>query len=200
MRLAKFICAVFLLTSIRMVAQQVADFQTRPIGHVQYDLNQNWFATGWVIGNGQYYGTSNINLLGGIGYRKEAPFQSRWFESMIQRQWSGKDRRLLWDNRFQYSLENIAFLYVEVAPFLDRRAVYDMVVFERVAWGRLNFRLETENVHKAGKDSLGVGSGTGWSFGSLGPVKVNGAVVYQFRRQETDALRFYLIFNRRFKK
>ena len=126
---------------------------------------------------------------------------------MIQRQWSesanGWRRALLWDNRFQYSIDDIVSLYIEAAPFLDRKnrgAVYDMVVFERMLWRKLILRVETENVHKAGRDSLGVGPGVGWAFGSLGPVKVGGALVYQFRRSESDALRFYLVFNRRVKR
>ncbi|MEK7151543.1 MAG: hypothetical protein AAB784_02435 [Patescibacteria group bacterium] len=196
MKLAKLLILILiLLIPFSVNAQQVIDFQTRPIGHVQYDLNKKLFVAGWVIGNGQYYGTSNINILGGLGYRGK----DWWLESMIQRQWSEKDRKLLWDSRFQQKFRKSS-LYVEVAPFLDRRAVYDMVVFEKLAWRNLNFRLETENIHKSGRDSLGVGPGVGWSFGSLGSVKVNGAVIYQFRRQETDVLRFYAIFNHRFKK
>ena len=205
-----FLIGIFLMQG-RLIAQHVTDLQTRPIGHVQYDFYKNspkgFFAAGWVIGNGRYYGTNNVNLLAGIGYRQETAFENWWFESMIQRQWSesanGRRQALLWDNRFQYSIDDIVSLYIEAAPFLDhknRGAVYDMVVFERMLWRRLNLRLETENVHKSGMDSLGVGPGVGWSCGSLGPVKVNGALVYQFRRQESDALRFYLVFNRRVKR
>ena len=162
-----------------------------------------FFGAGWVIGNGRFDGTHNVNLLAGIGYRQETTFDNWWLESMIQRQWSEKGSALLWDNRFQYGMDDVAFLYVEVAPFLDhknRGAVYDMVVFERMLWRKFNLRLETENVHKAGRDSLGAGPGVSWPCGSLGPVKVSGALAYQFRRQESDALRFYLILNHRVKR
>lgn len=196
-----------LLMPINVSAQQIADFQTRPIGHVQYDFSKSvrggFFGAGWIIGNGQYYGVNNVNLLAGIGYRQETALDNWWLESMIQRQWSEKGPALLWDNRFQYAIDELISLYVEVAPFLDRKnrgAVYDMVVFERSLWQELNLRLESENLHKSGRDSLGVGPGIGWKFGSLGPVKVNGALVYQFRRHERDALRFYLVFNHRTKR
>lgn len=75
-----------------------------------------------------------------------------------------------------------------------------MVVFERMLWRDINLRFETENVHKSGRDSLGAGFGPSKRLGSLGPVKVSGALVYQFRRQESDALRFYLVFNHREKR
>lgn len=93
-----------LLMPISMSAQRVADFQTRPIGHVQYDFYKNsqngFFGAGWVIGNGRYYGTNNVNILAGVGYRQKTEFEGWWFESMIQRQWSEKGPALLWDNRF----------------------------------------------------------------------------------------------------
>ncbi len=174
-------------------SQKITDFQNRILLHEQADMNNNLFLVGWIINNGQVYGTSNINLLGGLGYRRN----TWWFESMIQRQWSTKDKKLLFNNRFQIQLSKKSSLYVEVAPFLDRRAVYDMAVFEQNVWHKLNIGAETENVHKPGKDSLGIGPRISMPLAVFGNFKLAVALAYQFRQQETDALRFYVVFNRR---
>lgn len=174
-------------------SQEVSDYQNRIILHEQADMNNNLFFAGWVIDNGQVYGTSNINLFGGLGYRG----RTWWFESMIQRQWSAKDKKILLDNRFQGQLSKKSSLYVEVAPFLDRKSVYDMVIFEQNVWHKLNVGAETENVHKPGQDSLGAGPRVSAFLAELGSYKLAIALAYQLRRQETNALRFYVVFNRK---
>ncbi len=181
------------LVPLRAESQEITDYQNRIIFHEQADVNSSLFLTGWVINNGQVYGTSNINLFGGFGYRGK----KWWFESMIQRQWSAKDKKLLFDNRFQGQLGKKSSLYVEVAPFLDREAVYDMVIFEQSVWHKLNIGGETENVHKPGKDSLGAGPRVSASLAEVGNYKLAVALAYQLRRQERNALRFYIVFNRK---
>lgn len=185
--------AIVCLVPLRAESQEITDYQNRIILHEQADVNNNLFLAGWVINNGQVYGTSNINLFGGVGYRGK----KWWFESMIQRQWSAKDRKLLWDNRFQSQLGKKSSLYVEVAPFLDRDAVYDMVIFEQNVWHKLNIGAETENVHKPGKDSFGTGPRVSVPLAEFGKYKLAVALAYQLRRQETNALRFYVVFNRK---
>ncbi len=196
-------CVVFsiilLVVVLNLAAQEKTDFQDRTIIHLQADVSEKIFLTGWVIGNAQYYGTNNINIFGGIGYRNK----NWWFESMIQKQWKEKDgnsprKALLFDNRFQYQPTKRTSLYIEIAPFLDRKALYDMVVIEQKIIGGLGVGFETENVHKTGKDSLGAGPRVSLPFGSLGGCKIVTALSYQFRQgQERNVLRFYLVFNRR---
>ncbi len=180
----------------RVLAQEVTDYQNRIILHEQADVSKNLFLAGWVIDNGQVYSTSNINLFGGLGYRRE----SWWIESMIQRQWSAGDAKLMLDNRFQAQLGPRRSLYVEVAPFLDRKAVYDMVVFEQNVWRGMNIGAETENVHRPGKDSLGAGPRVSVPVAQVSNFKMAIALAYQLRRQETNALRFYVVFNHRDKR
>lgn len=193
MKKACIFLSIFLsaISASNLWAQETTDYQTRIILHEQADLSKNLFLVGWVIGNGQVYGTNNINLFGGFGYRGE----KWWLESMVQRQWSAKDKKLLLDNRFQAQLAKNSSLYIEVAPFLDRKAVYDMVIFEQNVWHKLNLGAETENVHKPGKDSLGVGPRISAPLAVFGNYKLAVALAYQVRRQETNALRFYIVFN-----
>lgn len=186
-------CTLIVFYFCPVSAQETTDFQNRTILHAQKDMSKSWFLAGWAIGNGQYYGTSNINLFGGIGYRNN----NWWLESMIQRQWSETGRKLLWDNRFQWQ-NNKESLYLEAAPFLDRKAFYNMAIFERRAWRRFNIGAETENVHKPGKDSLGAGPRISMPLGSVGKLKVGAAIAYQLRHNERNALRLYLVFNSRF--
>lgn len=182
------------VTASCLEAQEVTDWQNRTILHEQADLSQNWFLAGWTIGNAQVYGTDNINLFGGVGYRSDS--KKWWLESMVQRQWSAKGKKLLLDNRFQWQAGRTS-LYVEVAPFLDRRATYDMVILEERVWRKLNVGAETENVHKSKKDSLGAGPRVSLPLGTFGKFKVAAAAAYQFRRSEQNAFRAYLVFNHR---
>lgn len=184
----------FVVAASRLEAQEVTDWQNRTILHEQADVTQNWFLAGWVIGNAQAHGTDNINLFGGVGYRSGN--KKWWLESMVQRQWSANGKKLLLDNRFQYQAGR-ASLYVEVAPFLDRRATYDMVIFEHRSWRKLNLGAETENVHKRGADSLGAGPRASLPLGTFGKFKVATAAAYRLRSSEQNEFRVYVVFNRR---
>ena len=188
------------ITPTKVLAQEkehTLDFQNRSILHIQYDATPNTFAAGWVIANPRLYGNNNINALFGIGFRGE----KWWFETMIQKQWSQRGDKVLADNRFNYDFGGKASLYLEVAPFLNEEetcSVYDMIVFEKRIWRKLNLGVETENVHKKEKDSLGLGPRVSIPLGSAGNFKTSLALAYQLRSGETDALRFYLVFNRQF--
>ncbi|MBI4087481.1 MAG: hypothetical protein HY434_01480 [Candidatus Liptonbacteria bacterium] len=193
LRLLPF-AVVLVFSTSRLEAQEITDWQNRTILHEQADVAQNWFLAGWVIGNAQVYGTDNINLFGGIGYRSDN--KKWWLESMVQRQWSAKGEKILLDNRFQYQSGRTS-LYVEAAPFLDRRAMYDMVIVEEGVWRKVNIGAETENVHKGGLDSLGAGPRVSLPLGILGKFKVATAAAYQFRRSEQNAFRVYVVFSHR---
>ena len=174
------------------------DLQNRSILPIQYDTTPHSFVAGWIIANPRYYGNNNINALLGIGFRG----QRWWFETMIQKQWSQKGGNVLSSNRFSYSFGDKASLFLEVAPFLNETetcAVYDMIIFEKRIWRKLNLGIETENVHKKEKDSIGLGPRISIPLKSLGDVKTSFAIAYQMRSGETDPLRFYLVFNKRFK-
>ena len=188
-----FLFAVALLTPSNASAQTVTDLQNRSIVHIQADVSKRWFLAGWTIGNVQRLGTDNINLFGGIGYRGS----NWWLESMLQRQWRENGRALLQDNRFQLNAGKVSF-YAEMALFLDRRAVYEMVIVERNVWRRFNAGIETESVHRPGRDSVGAGPRVGATVGSFGNYRLATALAYRVRRQDNNELRLYLVLNRRF--
>ena len=187
------IVALFLVVGTTVGAQ---DLQTRFVFHPTVDISDHWFLTGWAIGNAKLESPNNINLFGGVGYRKP----KWWLEGMIQRQWSKTGNQLLLDSRFQEQIRNRTTLYVEVAPFLNKPAVYDFVILEYRTWRKINIGAETENAHKPGLDLLGGGPRISYPIGVIGKVKVTAALSYQMRRQERDALRFYFVLNRRFMK
>lgn len=184
---------VFLLFAILNARAQHTDSQTRIIVHHQVDLGKNIFLANWVIGNGQYYGTNNLNLFEGIGYRGK----NRWLEVMLQKQWNPKGNKLLLDTRFQSQLGKQVSLYAEVAPFLNkakRGSVYQMIIVNYQAWHKFNVGGETEGVDKF----QGLGPRIALPFGTLAGYQVSGSLAYQFRPLERDVFRFYLVFNRRF--
>ena len=179
--------------------EHVLDFQNRSLLHVQYESTPNSFVAGWIIANPQLYGNNNVNGLLGIGFRG----QKWWFETMIQRQWGQKGDKVLANNRFNYDFGGKASLYLEVAPFLNERdsgSVYDMIVFEKRVWRKLSLGIETENVHKKERDSLGLGPRVRIPLDSTGNFKTSLALAYQLRSGETDTFRFYLIFSKQFQQ
>src|SRR3989344_2097936 len=189
---------IFPAKALAQKEEYVLDFQNRSLLHIQYVATPDSFIAGWLISNGQYYGNNNINALLGIGFRGER----WWFETMLQKQWGQKGDKLMADNRFVYDFDGKASLYLEVAPFLneeDGGSVYDMVVFEKTIRQNFNLGLETENVHKKEKDSLGIGPRISIPLSSVKELKTSLAFAYQFRSGETDPFRFYLVFSRRFK-
>lgn len=104
------------------------------------------------------------------------------------------------DVRFQKQFRNRFTLYLEPAPFLSRRAFYNFTILEVRTKGKLALGFESENVHQPGRDSIGAGPRVSYAFPGWKGFTSVVAVAYQFRRQEKDALRLYLMLNRRFKR
>ncbi len=170
------------------------DLQSRLIVHPTADISEKWFLAGWGIGNLRVKTPSNANFFGGVGYRGS----DWWIEGMIQRQWSRKGNSVLFDVRFQKQFGNRVSLYVEPAPFLNRRAFYNFTIVEYRAFGKLRLGGETENIHRAGADSLAFGPRVSYSLGTLAGFSVVASITYRMQRPEPDALRVYLAFHRRF--
>ncbi len=167
------------------------DKQNRIIAKFTFDLNKNWYAVQWVIGNARLENANNINSFTGVGYKRN----SWWAETMIQRQWSSVGNQVLLDFRFQNQFGKHGSLYVEAAPFLNRKAFYNFAIYEHPIGYKFNAGLETENVLKPGRDSLGFGARVSRPIWTIGKAKVSAALSYRVRPQEPDELRLYLIFN-----
>lgn len=184
------LCCIFFVPST-----WPADKQTRLIFHPTLDLSKHWFGTSWTIGNAKLDSANNLNQFVGIGYRRD----KWWVEGMVQKQWSTSGNQLLLDFRFQTQVAKKWSVYIEVAPFLNRRAFYDFVIVERQIWRKLNVGGETENVHRPLRDSIGGGPRVSYPIGSVGKFKFTLALSYQMRPNEKDALRLYVVVNRRLK-
>ena len=167
------------------------DMQNRTILKLTAPLSKDLYAVGWIIGNARLKAPNNINIFCGIGYKK----QNWWFESMILRQWSHVGNNLLLDFRFQKQFANRSTLYIEQSPFLNKHALYNFFIFEHPLWYKFNIGGETENILKAGKNSLGAGPRISRPLGTIGKTKVVMALSYRMRPQEPDELRLYLVFN-----
>ena len=102
---------------------------------------------------------------------------------------------LLLDFRFQKQFANRSTLYIEQSPFLNKHALYNFFIFEHPLWYKFNIGGETENILKAGKNSLGAGPRISRPLGTIGKTKVVMALSYRMRPQEPDELRLYLVFN-----
>jgi len=170
--------------------------QSRIVFHTTADISDNWFVTNWTIGNIKAENPNNINLFPGIGYRHG----NQWFEAMIQRQWSRPGNSWAIDLRYGVDLSSRMFLYVESAPLLSIAGEYEFVFVDVQTWKRLSIGAETENVHKVSTDSLGAGPRISLPIASLGESKLTLGGVYQFRRNEANVPRLYVVLNRRFKK
>ena len=170
------------------------DAQSRLIFHPTVTLNEHWFLTGWAIGNVQKHGSDNLNLFAGVGYKNP----KWWLESMVQRHWNGTGNQVLLNFRFQVQASKRGTLYIEGAPFLTKRAFYDFVTFDYRILRKLNLGAETENVHRGGRDSLGVGPRISYPIASVGKTRLAAAFSYQFRREERDVARLYLIVHHQF--
>ncbi|MEO8065867.1 MAG: hypothetical protein ABI643_03395 [Candidatus Doudnabacteria bacterium] len=191
--LSAIVCLLF--CAIPCFAQDT-DPQTRLVLHTTADLSTNWFVTNWIIGNIKADNPNNINIFPGIGYRGG----KWWFEAMVQRQWSKPGNSWALDFRYAIEFPNRVELYVESAPLLSIAGEYEFVFVNFPVWKRLGIGAETENVHKAGQDSIGAGPRMSLPLASIGEYKLALGATYQFRYREADIPRLYIVLNRRFKR
>lgn len=189
-----FLTAPLLAGSVQ--AQEQTDPQVRFVLHFTKDVRKNWFGAGWIIGNVRERASNNLNVIAGIGYRRS----KWWLETMAQRQWGEGGEAWLLDWRSVIQPHNRLVIYLEGAPFLDRRAFYNMATVDYRVWNKLGLGVETENVHKLGKDSLAFGPRVSLSLARIAGGQTTAVLAYRFRSySELNELRFYLILNRRFK-
>jgi hypothetical protein len=187
-----FLVLAFLSVGTHAFAQ---DPQARLILHPTLTVSEHWFLTTWVIRNARTKAPSNVNLFTGIGYEdRDAGW---WLEGMVQRQWNGSGNAWMLDARFQKQFRRVS-LYVEPSLFLSEPAFYEFVIVEWRLGRGVGVGGETENVHRAGRDSVGVGPRVSFPLGTLGGAKLAGVAAYRIHPRERDVLRLYLSLHRRF--
>lgn len=184
-----------LLCSLSVSAQSSnIDSQVRLMFHPTVDISKHWFATGWLLANEP--NGDNWSLRAGIGYRRE-----KWaLEAMYKQQFSGKKRTTsAVDFRFTRPLPGKLALFAEATPNFNGKSIYDMVTLERKVARFASIGGETENIHRAGRDSIGVGPAMSlWK--QTGTTKVVLRAAYQYHPHEHSIFRIYLIVHLKFPK
>ncbi len=169
--------------------------QLRTPVHITKKLGENWFLAGWMIGNVRQAQPDNINLFGGLGYKRN----NWWLETLVQRQWSTKGHQWQLNFRFNRDFGKRANLYLELYPVSSRRSFSEVVIFDYRLSDRWKIGVETENLHKRGRDSYGGGSRLSFRLVNRGPVTLWVTGTYHFRNQgEPRFFRTYVITTVRF--
>ena len=191
----KKLLIVLLFISASAETQESA--QIRAIGHIRHFINSEAkesgiFLAGWSVKNAMSDIPDNTNVFLGVGYAGK-----KWsIENMIQKQWSNAGSAFLLDWRFTAKPSPRISLYLEGAPMLDKRTFYELVTIDVRIKGPFSVGLETENIHRVGKDTLGFGPRVSVPL----PFKILGAkpaivVSQQFRTLGPNVNRVYTILN-----
>lgn len=193
-RLVAFLAVV----SPSALLAQDTSYQAKTVFHPTIDLNKHWFAAGWIIGNMKTDSPDNLNLFGGIGYRGRD-----WtLEMLYQKQFSKKNSSAL-DFRLTKALTKRDSLYVEAAPSLTTRSVYNAVFVERRIAGNFSAGGEMENNFRRGApDTVEAGVCASYVLGTFGPAKVVARATYMFGLTpgSPNVLRFSAVVHARFRK
>ena len=184
----KFYCVVFCLLVATPLFAQETKFQAKTVIHAPVPSEPGWFVTGWNITNIRGDSPDNINLMLGVGRKLE----NGWVELMVQRQYAIHTNQWLLDFRLLRKFGKRVAMFVEVSPFLEKRAVAQIARVEyRV--GPINLMVESENIWERGEPNLlGIGPGL-----SLPPRKLIGrmnfapAISWQLRNHDPHFVRFY---------
>jgi len=167
--------------------------QVRPVVHVQADLSEHWFLPVWSVTNVRGKLPDNTNLFAGLGYRQGA----WWVEVMVQRQWGTSRNEWMPDIRVQARPSSKLSVFGEWAYPISQKAHYNMVIVDYHISSRWGVGVETENLHRPGRDLLGAGPRISFPVFRVSQSSLNFAVGYQVRPREKDVVRFYLVFNHR---
>jgi hypothetical protein len=180
-----------LVFALPCFAQDPTRIQGKVVARAPIPTEPGWYPAAWSITNIRQEAPDNTNLMIGIGRK----MTNGWVEVMAQRQYSLHASQWFVDFRLQRQLPLKLGMFVEVAPFLETKALFTFVRIDKPLIGRFNLVMESENIHREGIDSWGVGPGF-----SLKPMQVLGrlrfapVVVWQIRPNDPDFIRFYFGF------
>ncbi len=165
--------------------------QVKFVTHATVPANPDWYPTGWVIANLRNQAPDNINFMMGVGRK----FKTGWVEGMLQRQYAFHTEQWFLDFRYSRRLNSQTSMFVEVAPFLGKAAVFNFVRVERRT-GPINLLVESENILRRGQpDLLGIGPGVSLPARKLiGRMKFAPAISWQIRNHDPHFVRFYIAF------
>jgi len=176
---------VFLLVVASLA--NAADPQVRLLVHSTKQISENWGLAGWVVGNGKQ--GSNLVVTGGVRYRccggddQQPKF---WTEFMFGGIRTGRKTQNFFDTRTNVNLTKRVNVWGETSIFSNQFYWFLESDYSRKWW---LVGWETENVHKRGADSLGIGVHVKFRIAKgiwVGPA-------YQWRRNEPNVLRVYMV-------
>ena len=110
---------------------------------------------------------------------------------MLQRQFASTGNQWMIDTRWFKTLPK-GSLFLELTPFLSRRAFYHFGMAELRIAPRFNIGAETENLHQPGLDAIGGGPRATVILWKSPRTRLAASYAYQFRRG-TDWSRVYLV-------
>jgi hypothetical protein len=192
MNYLKLALALVLFASLPAAAQDADPrFQAKTVLRPTVNLDNGWYVASWSITNFRQDDSDNTNVMLGIGRRQDKPQPKWWFEVMAMKQYAMRSNQWLVDTRAQVMVRPKVRLFIETAPYLERKAVFHYWALERRT-GRWNWGAESENVFRSGRDSVGIGPRAGLAIAKIGKSELNASIAYQFRPNEPDFVRLYL--------
>jgi len=195
----KLIVLLLLVLGSRADAQEST--QLRAIIHSRFFVSGEMkpnpsgvFLVNWSIVNIMSDIPNNGNVLLGIGYAGR-----NWaIENMVQRQWSSFGNALFLDWRFTAKPTKRIGIYIEMAPRINKKTFYDFATVDVQVLGPFSIGFETENVHRVGKDTLGLGPRVVLPLPSSWFFKPTVIVSRQLRTLGPNITRLYTVFNSTF--
>lgn len=184
---------LIILLASATLAQEINQGQSRLIFHEVKELGRHWSLRGWLIGNVSAHKSSNLNLLGGVGYQQ----QNWWLEAMVQRQWYNNGGQWFADFRAFMKPASQWAVYLEAAPFLDKNRWYTTAFVERALGKGFAAGLETENVNGAGADAKALGIRASKALPAYGRWQPEIAVSWYAWSNQPRILRLYVVVHRR---
>jgi len=187
MRTIAVLVTLLLAFATPCFAQETA-VQLKTVVRPTIELTKEIYIASWNITNLRQNASDNTNFMLGLGRKGK----NWWFEAMLQRQYSLSSNQWFLDFRYQAVLPGGYKLFVEAAPFLERKALFHFIRLDRKV-GRVYLGAESENIFRENNDSLGIGPMVTFPAVNLKAVKINPTLAYQFRfRREPGFVRFYL--------
>ncbi len=125
-----------------------ADPQVRLLVHPTVKLSTHWGLTGWLVGNMPSKGSAVAMV--GTRYQNERI----WSEFMLAGIRAGYSTRPFFDTRTNLKLTKALNVWGETSVFSNQFYWFTETDYALKHWLT---GIETENVHKSGRDSLGLG-------------------------------------------
>jgi hypothetical protein len=167
-----------------------SNLQLKTLTHGTIQINQHWFVAGWNVTNIQQNSPDNTNLMLGGGYQKK----NWWTEVMIQKQWSKV--KTIWsiDLRTQINPNKRLTIFLDISPSISQESIYNTTIVELAMTRKMKLGIESDNLIQTGQlPKSGFGPRINFGPFTAFSLKPSMAIAYQFRRNDPNFLRMYLV-------